>query len=77
MIDQHFINHYNKNNSDVNLIIDVMCHPKKEDARMFLCMINDVMNYYISRIDDEVRYRCCIFLLQKFGHKKYVLSLLH
>lgn len=56
MIDQHFINHYNKNNSDVNLIIDVMCHPKKEDARMFLCMINDVMNYYISRIDDEVRY---------------------
>lgn len=23
---------------------------------MFLCMINDVMNYYISRIDDEVRY---------------------
>ena len=50
MIDQHFINHYNKNNSDVNLIIDVMCHPKKEDARMFLCMINDVMNYYISRI---------------------------
>ena len=64
MIDQHFINHYNKNNSDVNLIIDVMCHPKKEDARMFLCMINDVMNYYISRI-------------QKFGHKKYVLSLLH
>lgn len=48
MIDQHFINHYNKNNSDVNLIIDVMCHPKKEDARMFLCMINDVMNYYIT-----------------------------
>ena len=74
MIDQHFINHYNKNNSDVNLIIDVMCHPKKEDARMFLCMINDVMNYYISRIDVI---RCCIFLLQKFGHKKYVLSLLH
>lgn len=56
MIDQCFINHYNKNNLDLNLIIDVMCHPKKEDTRMFLCMINDVMNYYMSRSDDEVRY---------------------
>ena len=32
MIDQHFINHYNKNNSDVNLIIDVMCHPNLNNS---------------------------------------------
>lgn len=56
MIDRRFINHYNADNADLNLIIDIMCHPNKEDARRFLCMINDVMNYYMSKTDEEVRY---------------------
>lgn len=56
MISQSFVNHYNLDNSDLNLIINIMCHPKKEDARRFLCVINDAMDYYMSRTDDEVRY---------------------
>jgi len=56
MIDQCFINHYNIGNSDLVLIISIMRHPKAEDARRFLCMINDVMDYYMSTTDEEVRY---------------------
>ena len=56
MISQSFVNHYNLDNSDLNLIINIMCHPKKEDARRFLCVINDAMDYYMSRTDDEVHY---------------------
>lgn len=56
MIDQHFITHYSKSNPDLDLIIGVMCHPKKDDARIFLGMINDVMEYYMNRIGNEVRY---------------------
>lgn len=56
MINQRFISHYNKDNKDLDLIIEVMCHPQKDEARMFLCMINDIMEYYMNRKDDEVRY---------------------
>lgn len=56
MIDQHFITHYSKNNSELDLVIEVMCHPNKEEARLFLRMINDIMDYYMNRVDDEVRY---------------------
>ena len=55
---EHFNSLLNVNNSDMNLIIDIMCHPKKQEGRRFLCLINDIIDYYMRRkdINDEVRY---------------------
>lgn len=55
-MDPQFMTRYDRNSSDLDLIIDLMCHPRKGDARKFLCMIDDIMNYYMARTDDQVRY---------------------
>lgn len=59
MIDPKFRTYYEnkKENDDLNLIIDAMCHPKKREAKLFLCFIDDIMNYYMDRsYNNEVRY---------------------
>lgn len=59
MIDSKFKTYYEnkKENSNLNLIIDVMCHPKKNEAKLFLCFIDDIMNYYMNRLyNNDVRY---------------------
>lgn len=56
MIDKHFKEHCEYHDPDLDLLIDAMLHPQKESAKRFLSMINDVMNYYMCRTDEEVRY---------------------
>lgn len=54
----HFNNLLNADNSDLDLIIELMRHPKRKAGRKLLGLINDIMGYYMQRtdIDTIVRY---------------------
>lgn len=56
MVGESFINMIDLSDPDLDLVIELMRHPHKDDARKLLHMINSVMNHYMTRQDDEVRY---------------------
>ena len=55
MLDNHFVNHISKPNSDLDLIFELMLHPEKEKARGLMSLVNDIINYYTRRTDNEIR----------------------
>lgn len=56
MVSESFINMIDISDPDLDLVIKLMRHPNKDDACKLLHMINSVMNHYMTRQEDEVRY---------------------
>ena len=48
-----FENNANQSSVEVNSIINAMVHTKKESARRFLTVMNNIVDYYMNRKSDE------------------------